>query len=104
MSIFTFGSHVPLVSEIFSCEQNPLIVCALPAFLAALQASAQLNVVRESHGATCRELEEARAHVRQLKAAVQELAEQVDGAREAHALALQEFDVRLHCRKAPHIA
>lgn len=70
----------------------PLHVWSQPA---ALQATAQLHVVRDSHSATSRELEEAQAQVRSLKAAVAELSEQVDGAREAHALALQEFDVRL---------
>lgn len=95
------GSRLWIYASIGGLEAGLLHRQCAPA---ALQASAQLHVVRESHSATSRELEEARAEVRQLKAAVAELAEQVDGAREAHALALQEFDVRPHCRKAPHIA
>jgi hypothetical protein len=51
-------------------------------------------VVRDSHSATSRELEDGQGQVRSLKEAVAELREQVDGARESHALAIQEFDVR----------
>ena len=52
--------------------------------------------MRDSHSSTSRELEEGQEQVRSLKEAVVELREQVDGAREAHALAVQEFDVRMN--------